>query len=80
MLDRTDEYLQIGVVNSTVSTTCFLGSIVVLLQMTVILRGAVMSRVVKPFVVDHLLSRSEEFIRFTPIMDGRGDVRGQLVA
>jgi len=80
MLHRTHEFPPIGDANSTLSTTCVLSSIVVLLQMTVVLHGVMMSRVVKPFVVDRLLSRSEEYIRFTPIMERRGGVWGQLVA
>lgn len=80
MLDRIDDYSRISSVNSTVSTTCILGSIVVILQMTVILRGAIMRRIVKPFVVDHFISRSKEFYRFTPVLwDFRNGALGHLM-
>lgn len=67
MLDRTDEFALIGDVNATMSPTCMLGSMVVLLQMTLVLRGIVMSREVRPFVVDHLRSLSNDYLRLTPL-------------
>ena len=44
-----------------------LGSMVVFLQMTLVLRGIVMSREVRPFVVDHLRSLSKDYLRLTPL-------------
>ena len=70
MLDRTDEFSSIGDVNATMSSTCMLGSMVVLLQITLVLRGIVMSREVRPFVVDHLRSLSKEYLRLTPLWLG----------
>ena len=67
MLDRTGEFVSIGDVNSTLSPTCLLGSMVVLLQMTFVLRGIVMSREVRPFVVDHLRSLSKDYLRLPPL-------------
>ena len=47
---------------------------VVLLRVTLFLRGIVMSREVRPFgfasfVVDHLRSLSKEYLRLTPLWD-----------
>lgn len=67
MLDRADEFASIGDVNATMSPTCLLGSMVVLVQMTLVLRGIVMSREVRPFVIDHLRSLSNDYLRLTPL-------------
>ena len=67
MLDRTDGLASIGEVNATMSPTCLLGSMVVLLQMTLVLQGIVMSREIRPFVVDHLRSLSKDYLRLTPL-------------
>ena len=67
MLDRTDGFASIGDVNATMTSTCMLGSVVVLLQMTLVLRGIVMSREVRPFVIDHLRSLSRDYLRLTPL-------------
>ena len=67
MLDRTGEFASIGDVNATMSPTCILGSMVVLLQMTLVLRGIVMSREVRHFVVDHFRSLSNDYLRLTPL-------------
>eukprot|EP00966_Prymnesium_polylepis_P312333 7217134-Prymnesium_polylepis.3 len=49
------------------TSTCMLGSVVVLLQMTLVLRGIVMSREVRPFVIDHIRSLSRDYLRLTPL-------------
>ena len=67
MLDRTDGFSSLGDVNATMTSTCMLGSVVVLLQMTLVLRGIVMSREVRPFVIDHLRSLSRDYLRLTPL-------------
>ena len=67
MLDRTSEFVSIGGVNTTVSPMCVLNSMVVLLQITLVIRGIVMSREVRPFVVYHLRSLSEDYLRLTPL-------------
>ena len=77
MLDRADEFVSIGNVNVTMSPTCLLGSMVVFLQMTLVLRGIVMSREVRPFVVDHLRSLSNDYLRLTPLW--RAVPRGAIV-
>ena len=67
MIERTGDFISIGDVNATMTPTCILGSMVVLLQMTLVLRGIVMSREVRPFVVDHIRSVSKDYLRLTPL-------------
>ena len=67
MLEQTEEFISIGDINATMSPTCILGSMVVLLQMKLVLRGIVMARDVRPFVVDHIRSVSKDYLRLTPL-------------
>ena len=77
MLDRTYENLSIGAADSSMSAVCLVGAVVVLFQMTVVLRGAAVSRTARLFVVEHFLFGSEKFLRFTPIVaDRRGGGSG----
>ena len=67
MLDHSGVLSSSGAFDATITSSCVLDSMVVLLQMTLVLHGIVMSRKVQSFVVDHMRSLSQEYLRFTPL-------------
>ena len=55
--------------NASLTSTRVLGSVVVLLQITLLLQGSVLTRAVKPFVLDHFREVSADYVRFTPLWE-----------